>query len=184
MILKELQFKYNLRIKMTYFDRFIDFITRHNLYDNKSFIAISNRTTNIDYNNEQARDFIGCFYKVENDIITDFKVCVPKIIDIRTLFINIHEYVHALIIYNSLGKKEDIGLEKEVLPLMYEEMYAVFDDEISIKDYLKDHCEMINEMNSEEYTIASKIKDKIIYKYNDLDKQLECAKKLVKIYKK
>ena len=66
---------------MTYFDKFIDFITRHNLYENKSFIAISNKTTNIDYYNEEARDFIGCFYKVENEIITDFKVCVPEIID-------------------------------------------------------------------------------------------------------
>ena len=56
----------------------------------------------------------------------------------QTLLINIHEYVHALIIYNSLGKKEDIGLEKEVLPMMYEEMYVVESDEISTKKYLKE----------------------------------------------
>ena len=129
--------KFNLKIKMTYFDKFIDFITRHNLYESKSFIEISNKTKNINYNNEESRDFIGCFYKVENEIIKDFNVCVPQIIDEQTLLINIHEYVHALIIYNSLGKKEDIGLEKEVLPMMYEEMYVVESDEISTKKYLK-----------------------------------------------
>jgi hypothetical protein len=169
---------------MTYFNKFIDFITRHNLYENKSFIAISNKTTNIDYHNEEARNFIGCFYKVENEIITDFKVCVPKIIDEKTLLINIHEYIHALIIYNSLGKKEDIGLEKETLPMMYEEMYAVESEEISIKKYLKEQQEMINEMNSDEYTIGSKIKDEIIYLYSDLETQLKYAKKLAKTYKK
>lgn len=168
---------------MTYFDKFIDFITRHNLYENKSFIAISNKTTNIDYYNEEARDFIGCFYKVENEIIADFKVCVPEIISEETLLINIHEYVHALIIYNSLGKKEDIGLEKEVLPMMYEEMYVVESDEISIKKYLKDQKEMINEMNSDEYTIGSKIKDEIMYIYPDLKTQLKQAKALSKTYK-
>lgn len=184
MTLKEHLYKSNLKIKMTYFNKFIDFITRHNLYENKSFIAISNKTTNIDYHNEEARDFIGCFYKVENEIITDFKVCVPKIIDEKTLLINIHEYVHALIIYNSLGKKEDIGLEKETLPMMYEEMYAVESEEISIKKYLKEQQEMINEMNSDEYTIGSKIKDEIIYLYSDLETQLKYAKKLAKTYKK
>lgn len=184
MTLKEHLYKYNLKIKMTYFNKFIDFITRHNLYENKSFIAISNKTTNIDYHNEEARNFIGCFYKVENEIITDFKVCVPKIIDEKTLLINIHEYIHALIIYNSLGKKEDIGLEKETLPMMYEEMYAVESEEISIKKYLKEQQEMINEMNSDEYTIGSKIKDEIIYLYSDLETQLKYAKKLAKTYKK
>ena len=169
---------------MTYFDKFIDFITRHNLYESKSFIEISNKTKNINYNNEESRDFIGCFYKVENEIITDFNVCVPQIIDEQTLLINIHEYVHALIIYNSLGKKEDIGLEKEVLPMMYEEMYVVESDEISTKKYLIQQKEMINEMNSEEYIIGSQIKDKIIYMYPDLETQLKNARLLAKTYKK
>ena len=34
---------------MTYFDKFIDFITRHNLYESKSFIEISNKTKNINF---------------------------------------------------------------------------------------------------------------------------------------
>ena len=66
---------------------------------------------------------------------------------------------------------------------MYEEMYAVESDEMSIKKYLKDQREMINEMNSDEYTIGSKIKDEIMYIYPDLKTQLKHAKALAKTYK-
>ena len=54
---------------------------------------------------------------------------------------------------------------------------------MSIKDYLKNHKEMLNEMNSDEYTIGSKVKDEIIYIYPDLKTQLKYAKILAKTYK-
>ena len=67
--------------------------------------------------------------------------------------------------------------------MMYEEMYAVESEEISIKKYLKDQKEMINEMNSDEYTIGSKIKGEIMYAYPNLETQLKHAKALAKTYK-
>lgn len=169
---------------MNYYKQFLDFLQRHKLYERESFVFISNHTVNINYNNQEERDFIGCYYsKDEEDKITNFKVWVPEIIDTTTLFINIHEYVHALILYKYLNEKYEIGLEKEALPLMYEKMYAIEEENISAKDYEKNLKETINEINTEEYIIGKKIAEELIYKHDDIKLLNEKAKELVRKYK-
>lgn len=60
---------------MNYYKQFLDFLKRHKLYERESFVFISNHTVNINYNNQEERDFIGCYYsKNEDDKITNFKV--------------------------------------------------------------------------------------------------------------
>lgn len=54
----------------------------------------------------------GCFPLLEDEILKDIAVLVPEIVDERTLLINIHEYAHALDLFNGLNtvyedKKED-----------------------------------------------------------------------------
>lgn len=169
---------------MTYYKKFIEFLKKHKLYDKDSFIFISNCATNIDYNNEEERDFIGCYYNVdENNTITNFKVYVPKIIDNNTLLINIHEYIHAFILYKNLNKECEIGLEKESLPLMYEKIFVIEDEEITLIRYEKSLRETINEINSEEYIIGKKIAEELIYKYDNIDILNKKAKELVRKYK-
>lgn len=171
---------------MIYYKKFIDFIKKHNLYDKESFIFISNHTKNIDYKNEEERDFIGSYYNTsEAGNIINFKIYVPEIIDEKTLLINIHEYIHALFLYKMLNKPCDIGLEKEILPLMYEKLYVLESDELSINQYQKDLMETINEINKPEYTIGNKLSDELL-KYSDenlidLNKK---AKILARKYKK
>lgn len=170
---------------MTYYEKFLSFLQRHNLYTKESFTFISNYTINIDYNNEEEREFIGCYYtKNESGVITDFKIYVPNIIDNNTVLINIHEYVHALILYLHLNQKYEIGLEKEVLPLLYEKMYVLEDDAINTKNYEKNIRKTIREINKEEYTIGKKIAEEIIYTYDDISLLNIKAKELVRKYKK
>ena len=171
---------------MIYYKKFIDFLQKYNLLDKESFIFISNRTKNIDYNNYEERETIGCYHKVnDKETLKDFEVTVPKIIDERTVIINIHEYIHALILYKMLNKKYEIGLEKEVLPLMYEKIYVIENEEISFFKHERALRETINEMNNDEYIIGSKVAEDLIpYKNEKIEKLYNESKRLVREYKK
>ena len=50
-----------------------------------------------------SKDWFGCFPMIENDILTDIRLLVPKIETRVDLLINIHEYYHALELFNELG---------------------------------------------------------------------------------
>ena len=50
---------------MNYYNKFLDFLRKNNLYNQKSFAFISYHTTNIDYN-EETKDQIGYTYTKNN----------------------------------------------------------------------------------------------------------------------
>ena len=121
------------------YEKFIDFLKHYGLYNQEVFDFIKDKTRYVDYNKEEARDFIGCFPKMENDIVKDIRLCVPKIVDDVTVSINIHEYVHLLKIYSYLNKEYKESKYEEVLPTAYELLYLRNND----FDYLKLYKEYI-----------------------------------------
>lgn len=171
---------------MIYYNKFIDFLKKHNLLEKESFIFISNHTKNINYENYEEREFIGCYYEInEKGKLISFKVCVPEITNERTLLINIHEYIHALLLYNMLNKKCDIGLEKEVLPMLYEKLYILENEEVSMKEYQHQLLETINEIGTPEYIIGNEVSDKLImHTDEEIMKLNKKAKSMVRKLKK
>lgn len=121
------------------YKKFIDFLKHYGLYNQEVFNFIKDKTRYVDYDKEEARDFIGCFPKMENDIVKDIRLCVPKIVDDVTVSINIHEYVHLLKIYSYLNKEYKESKYEEVLPTAYEFLYLRNND----FDYLKLYKEYI-----------------------------------------
>ncbi|MBR2678809.1 MAG: hypothetical protein IKE63_05275 [Bacilli bacterium] len=121
------------------YEKFIDFLKHYGLYNQEVFDFIKDKTRYVDYNKEEARDFIGCFPKMENDVVKDIRLCVPKIVDDVTVSINIHEYVHLLKIYSYLNKEYKESKYEEVLPTAYELLYLRNND----FDYLKLYKEYI-----------------------------------------
>ena len=110
---------------MTYYKKFIDFLKNNNLYTDESFIYISRQTTNIDYENKEERQNIGCHKEIKDSKLKKFKVCVPEIKDEETLLININNYVKSLYLYEMLGKTYQPGLEEEIIGLLYEKIYIL-----------------------------------------------------------
>ncbi len=54
----------------------------------------------------------GCFPIYDNDnILVDIRVLVPRIVDEKTLLVNIHELAHAYTLYSNLGKKYELNEE-------------------------------------------------------------------------
>lgn len=62
------------------------------------------------YEIEDPYYFYGVFPKYNNGIITSFRLVIPKVVDLKTALITVHELKHAHDLFKILGKK----LEKEI----------------------------------------------------------------------
>ena len=87
-----------------YYEKFINFLKKHNLYDEEVIQYWTKNKISFDYLEEESRCLIGCYYKIENKILTKISLIVPFIDNDKTVLINIHEYAHALELYSELGK--------------------------------------------------------------------------------
>ena len=98
-----------------YYTEFITFFKKHNLYDKEMFEYIHHNSTKFDYRDEDQRVFIGCYYMCnKQNILQKIKLCVPIIDSPITVLINIHEYLHAIELYNKIGKKYQSNDTKEI----------------------------------------------------------------------
>lgn len=83
---------------------------------------------------DEGLDLYGCFPQIDKDtgIVNDLKICVPKITNLKSAFINIHEFKHGIDLFPYLGKKlPDEDLEEKAKK-----------EEEKFKIYLKDKIKL------------------------------------------
>ena len=119
------------------YKKFEDFLKKYKLYDQEVIDYIKTRMIIVDYSYEPARDYIGCFPIVKNGMITDIRLCVPKMVDDITVSINIHEYVHLLDVYKRLYEEDVKDKNEELLPVLCEFKYLE-DNDTEYLDYYKE----------------------------------------------
>lgn len=123
-------------------DKFINYLKKTEIYNEKLLNYLKDNTKVIEYS-EDANDFIGTFPQVdENNILTGIKMCVPKMTNDITVGMNIHEYVHALMLYRNLNKEYVEDNQAELMPTFYE-LYYYKDN--NVDDYLNFYIEHIKE---------------------------------------
>ena len=168
-----------------YYKKFITFLKEHNLYDEEILEYWKNNKLMFDYRDDEKRELIGCFYKIENNILKEIKIIVPFFDNDKTVLINIHEYVHLLLIYPQMGKKYEPGIDKEILPIFFEKIYLKENETKELLKYYTYLTNFINTQSEEDYIIALNISDKLIKTYNNdnINKLTQKSKKLVKKYK-
>lgn len=99
-----------------------DFFREQNLYSEDFFDFVKGKEKILPIKNELA--WFGCFPVVEKGILKDIKIMVPEIVDEQTMLINIHEYTHALALFNELGMEYIPNIEKrEVRASNMEKIY-------------------------------------------------------------
>lgn len=86
-----------------------DFFREENLYSEEFFDFLKHKVKKIPSTGDAS--WYGCFPQVEDGILKDIRLLVPEITDEKSLLINIHEYAHALELYNELGS---IYIERRV----------------------------------------------------------------------
>lgn len=125
-------------------EKFINFLKETEIYNEELFKYIKPKTVYLDHS-EEAIPFYGVFPIVDdNNIIKDIKLCVPKIKDDITVSINIHEYVHLLMVYRDLNKEYKESDYDELLPVMYEFYYLKDND----PEYLEAYKEKISKSDN------------------------------------
>ena len=149
------------------YNKFIEFLDKHNLYDKDILKYFQSNSLIFDYSNEEFRDFIGCYYSFDKSgRLIKIKACVPYIYDDKTILINIHEYIHFYLLYKKIGKKFIIGLDAEVLPILYEKIYILENPSVELLSYEEYLNNFIIDSDDKKYILALKLQDELINLYN------------------
>ena len=150
----------------TYYNNFINFFKKHNLYDEEMFNYIQKNRTLFDYRDEDQRIIIGCYYICNKQgILQKINICVPFINDPITLLINIHEYIHAIESYKNISKKYEHKDTEETLPMLYEVLYYLENQNKELKIYLTELNKKITKNSSKSYQIALLIQEELLTYY-------------------
>ena len=97
-----------------YYEKYITFLKKHNIYNENIINHMNLYCTYFDYIDEEKRDFIGCFYTEDKyNRINKIHAFIPHIDSDITLLINLHEYIHLVILHDHLGKNiKEIMMKK------------------------------------------------------------------------
>lgn len=162
----------------------INFFKRHNLYNKEMFDYFSKNANMIDYRDEEQRILMGCFYIFDKkNRLKSIHLNVPYIYDDITMLISIHEFIHAIMMYKFINKKVNIGIDKEVLPMLYEKIYINENNNPILIEYEKKLNKLINPKEDKEYVIGLALREQLIENYNyDFEKLSRKVKRLVRKY--
>jgi len=152
---------------MKYQNKFISFLKRHNIYDKTKYEYLMNNTTFVDI--DENANFIGCYYtKNEFNYITNIKLYIPNFDDDVCVMICIHEYIHGYIMYDKLNKQYSTKASEEVLPMFYEYLYYLENENEELKNYRISTINSIKDENNFKYILGLIMQDELQqhYKYD------------------
>jgi len=86
---------------MTIDERVIDFFQEGNLCKEDFFDFIEDKVLVVSNNTDMF--WFGCHPIVENNMLVDIRLVVPEIDNEKDMLINIHEFTHAIELYNEIG---------------------------------------------------------------------------------
>lgn len=78
-----------------------DFFKEQGIYNENFFEYIKTRVHVVP--EDTPLEWFGCFPILEDGIIKDIRVLVPKIVTEKNFLVNLHEFYHAYELYNELG---------------------------------------------------------------------------------
>ncbi len=168
-----------------YYEKFIDFFKEHNMYDEEMFRYLRENSTLFDYRDKDMVKNIGCYYALDSkDKLKGIALVVPFIDSEKTILINIHEYAHGITAYSKLGKKYKHTLDREIIPMLLEKIYAMQNPELL--PFIENLNKGIINSDSEDYKIALKTIDELFADYQKTKKinGIHNNKKLIRKYHK
>lgn len=115
-------------------DELIKFLKEQNLYKEEFFKFMEGKIKVVSY--DTPIEWFGCFPLIEKDILIDIRLLVPEIKTQKNLLVNIHEYVHAIELFDELGTKYECRREeRENRASNYEKIYLDSKKAEKVVDY-------------------------------------------------
>lgn len=71
----------------------------------EAYQYLKQHTKVLNINLEDGIPYFGCFLTEENEKLRQLNLCVPQIVNLKSMLINIHEFKHGITLYPYLGKK-------------------------------------------------------------------------------
>lgn len=152
---------------MNYNQRIIEFFKRHNLYEEEMFKYLSENSMMIDYQDDDQRAFIGCYYILnKKGVLERIQLNIPYVYDDATALINVHEIVHGIIYYKKLGKKIKIDVTVEALPMLYEKLYILENPSEAFIKYGEYLDSIIKNNPQKEYKFGLDVREELLKEYD------------------
>lgn len=171
-----------------YYNEFIDFFKKHNLYDQEMFDYLNEDKIIIDYRELERRSEIRCYHQIINNTLNKVWVCVPVICDYKTLLINIYIYMHAIQLYKQLGKKIKPQTTNQSIAMLYEKLYLEENPNTELKEYISVLDNYTKEKGTIEEKTSLEIQQDLLEYYNkkkpNFNKIQKKAKKISKKYER
>ncbi|MCI6266834.1 MAG: hypothetical protein MR598_08335 [Erysipelotrichaceae bacterium] len=148
-----------------FYDKFRDFLKRHELYEEKSFQYIWKQAVFVDYREEDIRDLIGnCAVILDNkEKILNIIPCFPFLRDDITVVISIYAYVQALMQLPRLEKKyQENILYGYILPMYYEKLYILENENEVLLQYEENMINHLLKDGSSKYQDILKCRDELV----------------------
>lgn len=170
-----------------YYCKFINFFKASGFYDKEIFNYIWQHSVLFNYLELENQNGIGIYYIFnKSNKLIDFKIVVPYIDSEITLFINIHEYMHAIDAYYKLGKKIKFDELCEVNSLLFENIYLSSTNNKQLEQYKSELDKDRIKSGDNKYILGLKIANELSINYNygiSLNKLNKKNKRLLKKYK-
>lgn len=171
-----------------YYEEFIDFFKKYNLYNEEIFNYLRENAILFDYRDEDCdyRYFISCTPNVKNDILRNIKMIVPYPDNDITNLINVHEYMHGIELYPYLNKYFDYEKYKkygEMMPILMERLYCLEHPSENLKEEMEYLDKKIEDSDDKKYKFALDKANELLDYFNetkDIKKVQKKAKKLVR----
>ena len=174
-----------------YYKYIMDFLKKHNLYDEKMIRYILDRAHYIDYYDSlddlDIKFLVSCGANIDKKTkrVKGIELVVPNPVDYKTSIIFVHELVHCIIWYKYMNKKYKDDITYESLPFLYERLFIEEYKDKKNEEFIEYLDSSIDEQSSDAYKFALYARDYLYENYNgDILHMEKLSKKLVKKYKK
>lgn len=145
-----------------YYRKFIDFLKKHNIYDEEIVEYFNDHSTRFDYLEDEYREFIGIYYLFDKtNTLKGLNIVVPYINNDKTILINVHEYIHLYMLYDKLDKFCVLGKDREVLPIFFERVFINENPTEELINYQQEINQSIYDNDQEEYLLALRLSDEL-----------------------
>ena len=163
-------------------ENFLNFLRKHNLYDEDLLAYINNHTIIFDYLDEDRRKSIGIYSEYDKESkLRRFTLCLPSLNSPEAELITIHFYINAIELFNHLGTTYTTTKESKILPMLYEKIYLSEYPSTALKNYIISLDKEVRENSDIDERIALAVQPELLKYYQEKNPSY---KKLVKKAKK
>lgn len=176
-------------MSIEFYSKFVNFLKKHELYDEKVFQYIWEKALMLDYRDEDYSFLLGsCGIVIDRKRnLLDIQPCLPFLMDDKAVAMAIYAYINSLMLIPKVGRKyKENMVNNYVLPMFYEILYILENPTKQLLTYEQNMRNDLLKYGSHNYKTILNCVDQLVESYkidNSSNKQIvRKAKRLARNY--